>query len=316
MARDRFGIDDGYHDARGTAHVTTPETRAALLAAMGIGAEEAAATESGPPPVRVVVAGTPHTEDDVSGDLILEDGTRRTIDPGHPLPTDLPLGYHHLYPRAGGETLLVVAPPHCHLPDDFKTWGFAAQLYAARSRASWGIGDLNDLARLGAWTRRLGGGALMLNPLTAATPVPPIEPSTYYPSSRRYRNPLFLRLEDLPGWAALDPTLRERLGTAGRALNDARRIDRDAIFALKTEGLEALYARFSGDADFDRYCVGEGRALTEFATYCALAETHGKDWRAWPARVQRPDGEGVATFRAARADRVRYHAWIQWLLDT
>ena len=38
----------------------------------------------------------------------------------------------------------------------------------------------------------------MLNPLTAATPVTPIEPSPYYPSSRRYRNPLFLRLEDLP----------------------------------------------------------------------------------------------------------------------
>jgi 4-alpha-glucanotransferase len=316
MARDRFGIDDGYHDARGTAHVTTPETRAALLAAMGVHADEATGAESGPPPVRVVGAGTPQTGDDVSGDLILEDGSRRTIERGAPLPSDLPLGYHHLYPRAGGETLLVVAPPHCHLPDDFKTWGFAAQLYAARSRASWGIGDLNDLARLGAWTRRLGGGALMLNPLTAATPVKPIEPSPYYPSSRRYRNPLFLRLEDLPGWTALDPTLRERLGTAGRALNEARRIDRDAIFALKTEGLEALYARFSGDAEFDRYCIGEGRALTEFATYCALAEIHGKDWRVWPAPVRRPDGDGVSTFRAARADRVRYHAWVQWLIDT
>ena len=116
MARDRFGIDDGYHDARGTAHVTTPETRAALLAAMGIGAEEAAHTESGPPPVRVVVADAPQTDDDRSGDLILEDGTRRTVERGQPLPSDLPLGYHHLYPRAGGETLLVVAPPHCHPP--------------------------------------------------------------------------------------------------------------------------------------------------------------------------------------------------------
>ena len=140
----------------------------------------------------------------------------------------------------------------------------------------------------------------MLNPLTAATPVTPIEPSPYYPSSRRYRNPLFLRIEDRP---RLGGAGRRRCasgsGSAGRALNDARRIDRDAVFALKTEALEALYARFAGDADFDRYCVGEGKALTEFATYCALAERHGKDWRSWPARVQRPDGEGVATFRAA-----------------
>ena len=40
----------------------------------------------------------------------------------------------------------------------------------------------------------------MVNPLTAPTPVTPIEPSPYYPSSRRYRNPLFLRIEELPGW--------------------------------------------------------------------------------------------------------------------
>jgi 4-alpha-glucanotransferase len=319
MARDRFGIDDGYHDARGTAHVTTQETRAALLEAMGVSAAEAAHPESGPPPVRVVVpgVGTPESPGaEAAGDLILEDGSRRSVERGHPLAADLPLGYHRFYPRGGGETLLVVAPPHCHLPDDFKTWGFAAQLYAARSRESWGIGDLADLARLSSWTRRLGGGALMLNPLSAATPVKPIEPSPYYPSSRRYRNPLFLRLEQLPGWEALAPALRDRLQAAGRALNGARRIDRDAIFSLKMEGLEALYERFSGDADFDRYCVEQGQALTEFATYCALAELHGKDWRAWPGRVQRPDGEGVTTFRAARANRVRFHAWVQWLIDT
>ncbi len=336
MAKDRFGIDEGYHDARGTAHVTTPETRAALLAAMGVDDAEAGgpgteapgteAPPNGPPPVRVVVRGAPGAAaaagegrgdlgGDLVGDLILEDGTRWTIERDQALPAELPLGYHHLYPRDGGETLLVVAPPHCFLPDDFKTWGFAAQLYAARSRASWGIGDLGDLARLAAWTRRLGGGALMVNPLTAATPVTPIEPSPYYPSSRRYRNPLFLHLEDLPGWEALDPALRARLGEAGRALNEARRIDRDAIFALKTTGLEALYARFTGDATFDRYLASEGRALTEFATYCALAERHGKDWRRWPEGVRHPGGDEVATFRAAHAVRVNYHAWLQWLID-
>jgi 4-alpha-glucanotransferase len=322
MAKDRYGIDEGYHDARGTAHVTTPETRAALLAAMGVDAAEAAAPASSdtePQPVRLVVRGSASPDgagaDEPGGDLILEDGTRRTLERGQRLPDDLPLGYHRLYPRGGGDTLVIVAPPHCHLPADLKTWGFAAQLYAARSRASWGIGDLADLAQLGGWTRRLGGGALMVNPLTAATPVRPIEPSPYYPSSRRYRNPLFLRMEDLPGWQGLAPELRARLGEAGRALNGARRIDRDAIFALKTEGLEALYARFTGDADFDRYTATEGRALTEFATYCALAERHGKDWRVWPEPVRRPDGAEIATFRAAHAARVRFHAWVQWLID-
>ena len=45
------------------------------------------------------------------------------------------------------------------------------QLYAARSAASWGIGDLADLGRLGRWSaRELGAGLTLVNPLHAAIP--------------------------------------------------------------------------------------------------------------------------------------------------
>src|SRR5260370_24500474 len=33
-----------------------------------------------------------------------------------------------------------------------RSWGFPAQLYSVRSRASWGHGDLRDLADLAAWS--------------------------------------------------------------------------------------------------------------------------------------------------------------------
>ena len=94
-----------------------------------------------------------------------------------------------------------------------------------------------------------------------------------------------------------------------------RRIDRDAIFALKMEALEAIFDRFTGDARFDRYWTEQGEALTQFAAYCALAERHGKDWRRWPAEYRRPDGAEVARFVTEEARRVRFHAWLQWLLD-
>ena len=35
-----------------------------------------------------------------------------------------------------------------------RSWGFAVQLYSLRSRASWGHGDLRDLAELAAWSGR------------------------------------------------------------------------------------------------------------------------------------------------------------------
>jgi 4-alpha-glucanotransferase len=312
MGTDRFGIDDSYHDARGVKHETSRATRAALQAAMGVTPETAAPPLDEPDAVRVLLPGGDRSLDGPA-DLVLEDGGSHALDGA--LPEEVPFGYHRLHPRGGGETLLIASPGRCFLPDDLRSWGFAAQLYAARSRSSWGIGDLADLARLARWTRDLGGGVLMVNPLTAPAPVVPIEPSPYYPSSRRYRNPLFLRIEELPGWEGLPADLRERLTAAGTALNSDRHIDRDAIFGLKQEALEALYAGFQGEEGFDWFCAGEGQALTDFATYAALAERHGKDWRRWPAGYGRPDGAGVAGFRAAEAARIRFHAWTQWLID-
>jgi 4-alpha-glucanotransferase len=312
MATDRFGIDDSYHDARGVKHDLSRATRAALQAAMGVAPETAAPPLDEPDAVRVLLPGGDRALGGAA-DLVLEDGSSRSLDGA--LPQELPFGYHHLYPRGGGETLLVVSPGRCHLPDDLRAWGFAAQLYAARSRSSWGIGDLADLARLARWTRRLGGDVLMVNPLTAPTPVTPIEPSPYYPSSRRYRNPLFLRIEEVPGWAVLPADVRERLTNAGTALNGDRHIDRDAIFRIKQEALEALFAGFQGEEGFDWFCSGEGQALTDFATYAALAERHGKDWRRWPAGCSRPDGADIAGFQGSEAARIRFHAWTQWLID-
>jgi len=309
---DSWGIDDEYHDALGKKHAVGAEVHAAILGAMGV-APDAQAPPEAAGAVRVLAPGGSRALDGAV-EIALEDGSARAAE--GELPADLPPGYHRLLPRGGRgpETLLIVSPGACFLPDDLRTWGWAAQVYAARSRASWGIGDLADLARLGRWTRGLGGGVIMVNPLSAATPVEPVEPSPYYPSSRRYRNPLFLRVDEVPGFAALGPHA-ERLANAGRALNDARRIDRDAIFRLKMEALERLFTSFPGDPAFDRYWADEGQALTEFATYCALAERHGKDWRAWPAGFRRPDAADVRDFVTTDARRVRFHAWMQWLLD-
>ncbi len=304
-----WGMADGYTDALGRWQPTPEATRTAVLAAMGADPDAPPA----PAPVRVVRRGR-GARLPGPAELILEDGGRRRV--ADHLPSDVPTGYHELRPDDdGAPVLLVVAPARCHLPPALRAWGWAAQLYAARSEASWGIGDLGDLRRLAGWSAEaLGAGMLLVNPLHADTPVPPLEASPYFPSSRRYRNLLYLRVEDVPGAPALGPAL-EPLAAAGRALNRERRIDRDAVFALKREALDRLWARFAGDPAFDRYLEGQGPALTAFATFCALAERHGRGWRAWPAAYRRPDHPEVARFAAETAARVRFFAWGQWLLD-
>src|SRR6266704_2737959 len=93
-----------------------------------------------------------------------------------------------------------------------RSWGFTAQLYSVRSRASWGHGDLRDLADLAAWSGGdLGADFVLVNPLHAAEPRPPVSPSPYLPMSRRQISPLYLRIEDIPEYQGLTAGDRARV---------------------------------------------------------------------------------------------------------
>jgi 4-alpha-glucanotransferase len=319
-AAEARGVATRFTDAAGGDHHVGDDTLRAVLAAMG--EEGAAPAGSAWPPVVVARVGRSHAWRPPAGsraDVVLESGEERPLPDG--LPGDLPPGRHRVEGR-GGATALVVAPGRCHLPPALavggRAWGWAVQLYALRSRASWGVGDLADLAGLLAATAPLGAGFALVNPLHAASPA---EPSPYNPSSRLFRNPLYLRVEAVPELEALAPRERalvEGLSRRGRRLLDRDRIDRPAAARLKDQALRLSFAalrrlpaRQAGLAAHRAACPG----LDDYATFCALQHTHGQDWRAWPAAYRRPDRAEVARFRAAHRDEVAYHAWLQWLLD-
>ncbi|MGH9114429.1 MAG: 4-alpha-glucanotransferase, partial [Acidimicrobiales bacterium] len=175
--------------------------------------------------------------------------------------------------------------------------------------------DLSDLRRLAEWSAGLGAGVLVVNPLHAVTPGLLQEASPYYPGSRVFVNPLYLAVGDVPGASQLAGI--EELARRGRALNDHRLIDRDRVWALKSEALESLFAAGGDGNGFAEFRASRGPALEGFATFCALSERFGHHWRTWPARYRHPGSGGVARFASSRsgAVRVRYHEWLQWLLD-
>src|SRR5205085_12116451 len=131
--------------------------------------------------------------------------------------------------------------------------------------------------------------------------------------SRRFRNPLYLRIEDVPGFSSDDITLASTM-QAGRALNRDRTIDRDRVYAIKLSALEHLWTRFAEDPRLDAFIARGGSALRQYALYCALAERHEGGWRDRPSEFRRPDSPGVARFAAANHDRLRFHCWLQSLL--
>lgn len=244
-----------------------------------------------------------------AGDLVLEHGDRRVIDAI--LPSDLPVGYHEFTSADGAARTIIVAPPRCHLPPDWRAWGWAAQLYATRSHASWGIGDLADLAQLARWTHARGGGFVLVNPVGAVAPTAPQQPSPYFPASRRFRNPIYLRVENVPGARHATGAV-QRAATAGRDLNRVRVIDRDAVWQLKREALEAIWTARPPIGEFDEWYASQPPTLREFATWCVLCEQLGARWRSWPADLRDHDAAAVTAVSKQHADRVRFHAWLQW----
>jgi 4-alpha-glucanotransferase len=324
-----LGVATRYRDGLGRWHRVPDATIEAVLAAAGdTAAGPAGDATGGWPPVVVASAGRAPRWRPPAGEravVALEGGGERPLPPR--LPADLPAGYHRVRGRMG-ESALVVAPARCHLPgwlrDGGRAWGWAVQLYAARSRASWGIGDLGDLARLAAASDRLGAAFLLLNPLHAALAA---EASPYSPSSRRFRNPLYVAVEQVPELAALGPPERARvaeLAAAGRRLDQAGRIDRVAAATLKEQALRACW-RAHQRLPVRRAALAAWRARSRggdpaagvdgFATFCALQEELGADWRTWPAALRHPAGRQVAAWRDAHPLEVGYHAWVQWLLE-
>jgi 4-alpha-glucanotransferase len=224
------------------------------------------------------------------GVLVDEAGARREV---AELPAGLDPGWYRLE-TGDRETTVVVAPPALAAPT--RSWGWMLQLYALHSARSWGVGDLGDLREFAAWTgAEHGAGAVLLNPLHAPTPVPPVQPSPYTPSSRLFGSPLALRITDLDAYARADAATRAEVDALRPETGD--RIAHDRVWAAKRSALEALWrseGRPAPRVDAD---------LARFATFCALAERHGGRWSRWPEHLRRPvvdDGP-----------RTAFHAWVQ-----
>ncbi|MDH6117158.1 4-alpha-glucanotransferase [Kitasatospora sp. GAS204A] len=343
------GVDSSYDPGDGVPVRVGAGTLVDVLAALGVDASTPQAVELALaehraavaarllPPCLVVRAGR-RTALDVPAaarlSITLEDGGSWQLAPArsHWLPADLPLGRHTLHltlaDRAATTTLIVA--PDSLAPLQGRGWGFLTQLYSVLSERSWGMGDLGDLAELAQWSAgALGADFLQLNPLHAALPGTPSDPSPYRPSSRRFADPVHLRIEAVPEYAYTDAAdradraeLAELAQQGGRlraeVLEHDGLIDRDAVWAVKREALRLLHAVPRGpgrEAAYQSFVRSEGDWLEQYATWNALAELHGSDWRHWPKGLRHPGTPQLAAARAELAEAVEFHRWLAWLLD-
>ncbi len=257
------------------------------------------------------------------------------------IPGELPLGYHEIVVRAGGQTATaryIVTPSRAwmdpHLARGGRAAGIAVSLYGVRSGRNWGCGDFRDLRDTIDWVAdELRAGFIALNPLHAIHNRRPFNTSPYLPNCIFYRNFLYL---DVEGMEDFEGSRRARVLRATAAveaeiqeLRATPFVEYERVAALKLRFLKLAFAGFlreyrGGGArarEFDSYREREGALLEDFATYCALDEAiHRANpdiwlWTDWPAHYQDPRSAGTLAFRKKHWRGVMFYQYLQWQIE-
>ena len=224
----------------------------------------------------------------------------------------LDLGRYRVVREDRPETVcrLTIAPDTAFAPDLLRSgrrlFGLSVQLYSVRRQGDQGIGDFTTLGDLGEAAAREGAAALAINPLHALFGDQRERASPYFPSDRRFLDPIYLDLDKVAGAGVIPP--------ARAALSQLTSIDYPGVWALKAAVLEASFGAAKAPAGLAEFIAAEGEPLFEFAAFQAISETRpGEPWRQWPAELRDPKGPGVRAFAAAHSERLRFHQYLQWL---
>jgi glycogen debranching enzyme GlgX/4-alpha-glucanotransferase len=261
----------------------------------------------------------------------LSDG-RSVSERAIPLPS-LPVGRHRLIVD-GVECALTVAPPRAYSPASAsrKRFGAAAQLYALRradqSGRDQGIGDFSALAVAGEQAGQAGAAYLGVSPLHMLFPRDRGRASPYYPSDRRFLDPIFIDVLDdsgLPRDEAFTAVLAS-LAPRFTAASTTKSVEYEEVWLAKHAALQARSAAFlrlrtarPGDpliADYHAFARSGGETLRRFAAFQAAAEGDaGGNWRIWPRDLR--DGDPKAIDHAIERNRegLEFALFCQWLAD-
>ena len=237
--------------------------------------------------------------------------------------------------------LWIICPPKAYAPPAFeagnKLAGISVALYGIRSETNWGIGDFSDLAKIVDWAANdLSVDVVGLNPLHALFNRRPYNSSPYLPSSRLFRNFIYLdvtAIEDVVNSVAArglidSPEVRRKI----RALRNEVHVNYEEVSALKLRILREIFTGFVKDRgrgdrrgtrwqDFEDYIASEGVYLERYATFCALDEhfhselPRAESWREWPEEFHDPLSEAVRQFQKKNREKILFWMYLQWQID-
>ena len=210
-------------------------------------------------------------------------------------------------------------------PSGRRRAGVLIPLFSCPSTASWGIGDIGDVAPVTAWLAGAGLRVLQLLPLNEMARG---GTSPYSATSAMAIDPIFIRVTAVPEFAGIGGEVT--LPSADRArLDEARRSSRveyQPIRRLKDAAFAVAFERFSEEEW--RRDTGRARSLRAFLAsqawwlddYALFRAIHRRErdqpWTKWPEPLRRRDTDALERARQELSTDVLYHQYLQWLADS
>jgi 4-alpha-glucanotransferase len=265
-----------------------------------------------------------------------------------PFPKGLSIGYYqfklcveHEREKFEQKILVILCPEKGYLPPALqgvgKKAGIAISLYGLRSQTNWGIGDLSDLKEFIRWAvGTLHLDVVGLNPMHAISNRQPYNISPYFPSSRYYRNFIYLDVEKVEDYGssltAKEFVQEEATRDLLAELRHSHLVQYEQVASLKLKVLKMVFQSFLKNnwskewlsergREFEFYVNREGFLLDNFATFCALeaffSEKHQGmwTWRQWPKPYRNPHSREVLEFRQNHQESILFYKYLQWQLE-
>ena len=242
------------------------------------------------------------------------------------IPATLPVGYYRveLISDSRNATALLLVTPRAS--GQVNGWGLTLDLPAVRSRRSWGIGDLADLAEVGVLAALVGSD--FIYPRPEVFDQLQFEGEEEAPASflapqvrQRYVPTAVLRVEEIPEFSYLtapDRALVEWEAEEFHKLNSTTDpINVPEIHQAKTAALDLIRAvelSPARQAEYDAYVAREGQELADFALWAAIAENCHRTETSWPEDAAEPDSFGARRAGDQLQDEIEKHRRYQWFI--
>lgn len=236
------------------------------------------------------------------------------------------IGYYNLSLKNGSNlyrSVMAIVPEKCFTNSDIesaKLWGYSLQLYALRSKRNWGVGDFTDLKSFATMCKKAGADVIGLNPLNVLFHDFPENASPYSSISRLFLNPIYIDVENVPGF---NEQIKAKYEKEICEAKKGDHIDYTKVYSLKAKVLAELFEQINKHKnyvkEFENFKNEKGWNLDTLATFQALYSQQSKTvwggWCSWDKELQNPNSVKVNEFKKTYAKKIEFFKFLQFEAD-